>query len=225
MCFSATASFGAGVVLTVIGVATLKKTHHPSQWLFACIPFFFGVQQMAEGLLWLSIPNPQYAGIQKPATFVFLFFAQVLWPLWIPIAVLLLEKNETNKQIQRVLVGAGVMVGSYLAYSLLRFHVEAKITGHHIQYVQDYSVSLRYYSYALYGLATILPPFFSHIRGMKMLGISVLVSYLITALFYDHYVLSVWCFFSSLISLSIYTILKGMADQEGTFNFGRPVPG
>jgi hypothetical protein len=51
------------------------------------------------------------------------------------------------------------------------------------------------------------------------------LSYLIAALFYDHYVLSVWCFFSSLISISIYTILKGMADEEGKFSFGRLVPG
>ena len=41
MCFSASASFGAGVVLNVIGVATIKKTHHSPQLLFASIPFIF----------------------------------------------------------------------------------------------------------------------------------------------------------------------------------------
>jgi hypothetical protein len=150
MCFSASASFGAGVVLTVIGVVSIKKTHHPSQLLFASIPLIFGVQQIAEGILWLTLPNPDYVNIQNIFTYVFLFFAQILWPLWVPIAILLLEKNATRKNIQKVLVAAGLVVGVYLAYCLLTFSVEAKIVGQHITYLQDYPVSLRNYGIILY---------------------------------------------------------------------------
>jgi hypothetical protein len=42
---------------------------------------------------------------------------------------------------------------------------------------------------------------------MWMLGTTVLISYIVTAVFYEHYILSVWCFFSSIISLSIYAIM------------------
>lgn len=42
-------------MLTVIGAASIKKTHHPSQLLFASIPFIFGVQQIAEGLLFIDL--------------------------------------------------------------------------------------------------------------------------------------------------------------------------
>lgn len=62
MCFSASASFG---------VASIKKTHHPSQLLFASIPFIFGVQQIAEGLLWLTLSNPDYLNIQRIFTHIF----------------------------------------------------------------------------------------------------------------------------------------------------------
>jgi hypothetical protein len=65
MCFSATASFAGGVIISVIGVAVVTKVHKPSQLLFACIPLFFGLQQFTEGVLWLAIPNPEYAGIQR----------------------------------------------------------------------------------------------------------------------------------------------------------------
>ena len=54
MCFSATASFSAGIILTVIGVASIKKAHHKSQLLFASIPFVFGIQQFAEGNVLLT---------------------------------------------------------------------------------------------------------------------------------------------------------------------------
>jgi hypothetical protein len=214
MCFSASASFGAGIVLTVIGVASIKKTHHRSQLLFATIPLIFGVQQIAEGILWLSLPNPDYVNTQKISTYIFLFFAQILWPLWVPIAILLLEKNATRKNIQMVLVGGGIVVGLYLAYCLISFNVEAKIIGYHIAYLQDYPSSLRKYVVILYALATIAPSFFSHIKKMWMLGISILISYIVTAIFYEHYILSVWCFFSSIISLSIYAIMVEISNAE-----------
>jgi len=207
MCFSASASLGAGVVLTAIGVATLKKTHHSSQLLFASIPLFFGVQQIAEGILWLTLPNPDYANMQKIFTYVFLFFAQVLWPIWVPVAILLLEKEASRKTFQKVLVLPGILVSAYLAYCLLTFHVEAKIVGHHITYLQDYPLYLKTHGTILYALATIAPAFFSHIKRMWIFGIAILLSYIISDVFYQHYVLSVWCFFASIISLSIYAIM------------------
>jgi hypothetical protein len=214
MCFSANASFGASVVLSVIGIASIKKTHHTSQLLFASIPLIFAVQQAAEGVLWLTLPNPDYRNIQKITTYLFLFFAQILWPLWIPIAILLLEKNATRKFIQKVLVGAGFIVGLYLTYCILSFPVEAKIKGLHISYIQDYPISLRFYGIVLYAMATIVPPFFSHIKKMWMLGVFTLISYIVTSIFYEHYILSVWCFFSSIISLSIYAIMVEISKSK-----------
>ena len=214
MCFSASASFGAGVVLTAIGVATIKKTHQPSQLLFASIPLLFGVQQIAEGVLWLTLPRPEYITLQQVFTYIFLFFAQILWPIWVPIAILLLEKKATRKRIQKISVGAGLLVGAALAYGLLTFHVEAKIIGQHISYLQNYPPELRSYGTVLYALATIAPPFFSHIKRMWVLGVSILISYIVTAIFYEHYILSVWCFFSSIISLSIYAIMTEISKKQ-----------
>src|SRR5690606_17070510 len=145
MCFSASSSFGAGIVLTVVGVASIKKAHHPSQVPFASIPLLFGVQQIAEGVLWLTLQNHYYTDIQDIAKYTYLFFAQVLWPIWVPIAIMLLEKRATRKRIQKVLVAAGVVVGGYLGYCLSTFNVEAKIVGHHISYLQDFPPSLRNY--------------------------------------------------------------------------------
>ncbi len=214
MCFSATASFTAGVVLTGIGVATIKKTHHRSQFLFASIPLIFGVQQLSEGILWVTLPNPEYANIQKIVTYIYLFFAQTVWPIWVPIAILLLEKEATRKNIQRFFVLSGLVSGVYLAYCLFSFNVEAKIIGRHIDYLQDYPENTRIFSIVLYGLATIVPSFFSHIKRMWMLGVTILISYIITYIFFNQYVLSVWCFFSSIISLSIYAIIIQVSNSK-----------
>jgi hypothetical protein len=65
MCFSAEASFAGGVIISAIGVATIRKIHQPSQLVFGLIPLFFGVQQFCEGFLWLSFQNPDFAQYQK----------------------------------------------------------------------------------------------------------------------------------------------------------------
>lgn len=214
MCFSATASFTASAVLTVIGVVSIKKANRRSQILFASIPLIFGIQQLSEGVLWLTLPNPDYVNIQKICAHIFVFFAQILWPIWVPIAILLVEKNTTRKNVQKVLVLAGLIVGMYLAYCLLMFDVEAEISGQHIIYLQDYPTAFKTYGIILYALATIVPTFFSHIKRMWMLGTIILASYIVTAIFYDHYILSVWCFFSSIISISIYVIMTEITKKE-----------
>jgi len=207
MCFSASASFGAAVVLSAIGVAAIKKVQHPSQILFASIPLLFAIQQISEGILWLTLPNPEYAGLSQVMTYVFLFFAQFFWPLWVPIAILMLEREDKRKKIQKVLIGIGVIVAFYSAYSLISFDLHANIVGYHITYTVDNPDPLRKFGGIFYFIATVVTPFFSHIKRMWMFGTSIFISYVITAIFYDHYVVSVWCFFASIISISIYAIM------------------
>ncbi|MGO4771220.1 DUF6629 family protein [Flavobacterium sp. W22_SRS_FK3] len=214
MCFSATASFSAGIVLTAIGAASIKKVQHPSQMIFALIPFIFAVQQFSEGLLWLSIPNEKLAYIQTGITYFYLIIAQIIWPVWIPVAILLLEKEKTRKKTQRILVAVGILVSLYLAYCLLHFNIRSVIDCYHIAYIQTYPENFRVMGGFLYIVATILPPFFSHIRRMWWLGVLVLISYVVTTIFYENYLVSVWCFFASVISLSVYLIMSEIRNSH-----------
>lgn len=207
MCFSAGASFGAGIVLSVIGVASLKKVQRPSQIAFAGIPLIFSAQQFSEGFLWLALSNPVYASLQQLTTFTFLFFAQVVWPIWVPLAIFLLEQNDRRKKIQKILAGIGALVSLYLAYCLLLFPVEAKIIGYHISYIQDYPNNLRFGG-IFYMIATIAPPFFSATKRMWTLGTAILISYIMTTIFYKDYIVSVWCFFASIISLAVFVVMN-----------------
>ena len=55
MCFSATASVSAGAVLLGIGTLTLKAANRPREFPFAAIPMLFAIQQLSEGVIWLTI--------------------------------------------------------------------------------------------------------------------------------------------------------------------------
>jgi len=211
MCFSANASLSTGVILSFAGIAAIRKAPHPSQILFAAIPLIFAVQQLAEGCLWLTLRNPALFAAQNGATYIFLCFAQVIWPAWVPIAFLVLEKKETRTSLQKILVGIGLVISGYLAFCLIAFPVQARIMAHHITYDQAYPQSLSKYVAGLYLIATLIPPFFSHIKNMRLLGTAIFVSYLITTVFFDDYLISVWCFFASVISISVYVIVYKMA--------------
>ncbi|MEI9921416.1 MAG: DUF6629 family protein [Bacteroidota bacterium] len=210
MCFSSSASFGAGAVLAVVGTVSITQVRNPSQIALASIPLLFAVQQVAEGLLWVSIPDQGASIRQHDATYLFLLFAQVVWPTLVPLSILMMEKESRHKIILRVLTGVGLIVSVYLLYCLVTYHVEARIVGQHISYIQDYPTGLRYPGVALYILATIAPLFFSQVKKMWVLGTIITASYVVTEVFYNNYVLSVWCFLASVISIAVLLIMRNI---------------
>jgi hypothetical protein len=208
MCFSAEASFAGGVIISAIGIVTVKNVHKPSQLVFASIPLFFGIQQIVEGCLWLTIPVPEYLHFQKIVTYIFLIMADFLWPTMIPLAVLLMEENKKRKKILRILLIMGLSLSVYYAFCLLFFNVDPKIMGYHIKYDTDFPKSLSMPAFIVYLLVTITPLFISSIKRTHLLGILMFLSCLITAIFFTQYLTSVWCFFAALISVVIFWILR-----------------
>ena len=208
MCFSAEASFTSGVVLAVIGVVTLKKVQTVSQRLFAFIPLLFSIQQFTEGFLWLSLSGRAGPGIQFPATYIFLTIAQVLWPIWVPLSILVLEKEKARKKILYVMTGIGAAVSLSIGYCLLFYSVHSKINEHHISYTLDFPLAMKMYGGVFYFIATVLPAFVSSENKMKGLAFLILTSYIITAIFYENYVISVWCFFAAIMSGMVYLIVR-----------------
>jgi hypothetical protein len=208
MCFSASSSFGAAIVISTIGVMAIKKVSTPAHYFFALIPLFFAMQQFAEGFLWLALTDSSYAPLEWTATYFFLFFAQVVWPFWIPFSIYMLEKESKNIHILKILIVLGGIVSLYLAYCLVTFYVKATIIGQHISYQQDYPAVFNKYSGLLYIFATVLPPYFSSFKKVWILSFAIFISYIITTILYDDYIVSVWCFFASIISMLILWLMQ-----------------
>ena len=216
MCFSAEASFAGGVIILAIGVITVTKVHKPSQLVFACIPLFFGLQQITEGFLWISYPLSEHYYLQKIATYTFLIMADVLWPTLIPISVLLMELNKKKRKYLWILFGVGSTLSLFYASCLIMFHVTPKIECYHIHYVNDFPKTLSLIASLAYLIATITPLFISSIKRTHLLGVLMALSCLVTAIFFTQYLTSVWCFFAALISGVIYWILR---DSKREFKF------
>jgi hypothetical protein len=208
MCFSAGASFAGGVIISAIGVATLKEVHKPSQLIFASIPLFFGFQQMIEGTLWLTIPLPDYFTLQKISTYLFLILADFIWPSMIPLSIMLMEENKKRKKMLKILLGIGISLSLYYAYCLLFFNATTQIMGYHIHYKTTFPESISMPAFMVYLLVTITPLFISSIKRTHLLGVLMFLSCLVTAIFFRQFLTSVWCFFAALISGVIFWILR-----------------
>lgn len=208
MCFSAEASFGAGLLISTIGIASLRQVTEKEQIPFAAIPLIFGIQQFTEGILWLALTHPEYAGLKDVSMYNFLFFAQVVWPVWVPYSIWRIQSAEERNVWLKVLAIIGAVVSLYLFYCLINFKIDASVLSFHIAYEQWYPKNLKMIGASFYLIVTIAPPFLSKFRGMRLLGIAILISYLVTMFFYRSYVISVWCFFAALISASIWYIIR-----------------
>ena len=226
MCFSAGASMTAGVLLTFAGTETLRKVHKPSQIVFASIPLFFAFQQFSEGVVWLTIPNKGYAGLQTLATYLFLVMAQLIWPILVPLSVLLMETNKKRKKVLWSLLAVGVALSFYYLYSLIVYRAHAEISYMHINYKSNFKSSFASVPTALYLIATLAPVFVSSVKRAYMLGVIIGLSAMVSVIFFTECLISIWCFFAAVVSFVVYyTIRESHKKQHSLTSLilsGRP---
>ena len=201
MCFSATASFSAGAFLLGIGALTLRSARRPRERMFAAIPLLFAVQQLTEGVIWMTFryEAPQ---INRVMTQVYAFFSHVLWPAWIPLAVLLMEVPERRHRVLLAFAGAGAAVAAYLLYVLVAFPPVSQPTGQHVEYLSPHFFAAEVMT--VYLLATTVSPLLSTHGVVKIFGVLALLSFGAAYYFYAAWFISVWCFFAALLSVVIY---------------------
>lgn len=209
MCFSAEASFSASIVLGVVGIIAVKKTQLRSQLAFACIPFLFAFQQFTEGVLWLSLSNEKFAFLEPISTYLFLIFAQILWPIWIPFSIMLIENVKKRKTILFVTFIIGLLLSIYLTYCFIFYDIRAEISEHHIKYNLSFPHINKYIwiTGCFYMISTVASTFISCNKGMKLLGSAILLSSILTYLFATNYFISIWCFFAAIISLLVLRVI------------------
>ncbi len=214
MCFSAEASFAGGAVITAIGAMTVRKNSDPSRRLFAAIPLVFGVQQISEGFVWVALQSEGNDVMLTMASYMFLFAALILWPSYLPLSVLLMEKRKNLKRVLIPFLVVGITVSVYYGVRLIVSEIEPMISSHHIKYTGNLPQPRALLAFAGYAAATLIPLFISSARRMWLLGLLMASSCLVTGIFYKEYLTSVWCFFAALISLVIYFIITASPERS-----------
>ncbi len=201
MCFSASASFIAGTSLSALGVAALRNTEAKTEQPLAMIPLLFGIQQLTEGVIWLTFSHDAPL-LKQTMTYVYSGFSHVLWPMYVPLAMGVLEVVRWRKKTLFAFEAAGIAVGLYLLYSIVARPLVAEVVGRHIVYDSPhfYLVPVM----VLYLAATCVSCFFSSHGFVRLFGVLSLLSFIAAYSVHVGALVSIWCFFAAILSLLIY---------------------
>lgn len=200
MCFSATASFVAGSALSAVGVGTIKKAKQKVEVPFAMIPLLFGIQQIIEGLVWLSF-RFNFLPLNTISTYAYSLFAYVLWPVYVPFAVRLLETMPWRKKLLSLFQVIGIAVAAYLLY----FHIQVPVTSQVINKSIVYAVPHfeTFWVIVFYFTATCISALFSSHKLVNIFGVLAFTSAIVSYQFYALSFVSVWCFSAAILSTII----------------------
>ena len=219
MCFSATASFAVAAATAMTGAATLRHVRRRREVVLAAVPLLFAAQQAVEGVLWRLFDDvadgvSPDSGAVTGLAFLFLIFAKVVWPVYTPLAVLLIEPSPRRRQAAAALLVVGAAISLYLLADMIATPPTAAVWGHSIRYAS--AVPAFSWEEVPYLLCTCLPLVLSSHRTVRVFGAVVVLGFVVSAwLFVTTYV-SVWCFFAAADSTLLYLYFKHAALAADT---------
>lgn len=200
MCFSATASFVASGGLAVIGAASLRFAPTKRHLAFAAIPLMFAAQQACEGALWLALDRAPFHVGGTPLARAFLFFALLVWPAYLPIALFIVEPERGRRIALGALAVVGAALGAYLVGCASLRDANACIAFGNLYYWVQLDAPLRHAVLVPYVALVAAPLAVSSLRGTTWLAGIAIASAALTASLYRAGFVSVWCFFAAMLS-------------------------
>ncbi|HNS86930.1 MAG TPA: hypothetical protein PKH09_08495 [Parvularculaceae bacterium] len=203
MCFSAEASFVAAAGLAAIGAATLAQRPSRRMAALAATPLLFAAHQAIEGLVWLGVRE---GGVSQALIKSWVFIAEVFWPTFVPLAVLLLTRGRRRRQGLFALLLTGLIVSGYFLAILLQSDFIVSIVNHNLRYRPDEPIA--HNLPGLYLLSTVAPLLIARERFVFAFGVAVLAGAIVTEIFFNHAGPSVWCFFAALASVCAFLAVR-----------------
>ena len=214
MCFSSGASFGAAAILGAAGIASISRVKKISELTFASIPLIFGVQQFMEGMIWTEIHRnhlPQYEGIYG---ILFLITARIIWPVWVPFSIMLVEERKIQRRILIAFGIIGIIAAAHLGSCIFNGQYIATIRQSHLHYDIPGDHKEHFIFSLFYLISTILPAFVSSRSRMNSLGLGILMSAVVSKLYFEEEFASVWCYLAAVLSACVFWIIIGKGGES-----------
>lgn len=216
MCFSATASFVLAAACAGAGAFTITRCPEPCYLPLAVMPLGFGIHQTIEGIVWLEIAQSPTATASGLMPSLFMLFATILWPVFVPAAVLSEARSPARRRVLGFLTAIGFLIACVFVARLLTAETTAQIMEHHIQYMGTITsppentalhmllaISQNQLVLLPYAAVVVTSLLLSSLKAVQGFGVLVALN-LIAVLILDRPVLiSVWCFFAAVGSILI----------------------
>lgn len=203
MCFSATASFVAAASLGMAGAVTLGESKNKAWTPLAAMPLLFAAQQFVEGVVWAT---PHHPVLNSIAATSYVMYSHVLWPTYVPFAVMAAEPAGRRRSIIGGFLVLGVSISIWLLWHIAQGPVYVTTAQNCLVY--NTSVPPIPYGLAAYVFAACFSCFFSSHKYVRVFGLALLTSLGLSLWSYRQAFYSVWCFFAAILSLIIYAHLR-----------------
>ncbi len=139
-------------------------------------------------------------------TYLYSIFLHVLWPMYVPLAMGVMEAVRWRKKAIFAFESVGVAVSLYLLYFIVTRPVVAEVVGSNIVYASPHFYLIPVM--LLYLAATCVSCFFSSHGFVKLFGVLALLSFIAAYLIHVMAFFSIWCFLAAILSLLIYLHLR-----------------
>lgn len=185
-----------------IGLDAFRKIQHRRDHVaFAALPLLFAAHQLTETFVWWGLQGHVSADIGRIATWIYLLFAFVVLPVYVPLAIRALEPPGGRRRVMNIFVGLGAGVSALLFAAMLRGPVTTSLGMHHVAYEINLNAGLLIT--ATYVVATCGSTILSGYRHIAIFGIVNLIAVAVIARLATEGFTSLWCGWAALTSVAI----------------------
>jgi hypothetical protein len=207
VCFSAQADLVGGVVLAAIGVDTLRHVGARREYLpLAALPLMFAGHQLVEAFVWWGLQGHLSDTVTDIATWLYLLFAFVLLPVYVPTAVFVAEASDRRRRVIHWSIVVGGIVSALLSAAMARGPVTASLDDWHIRYGTGLDAAVPIVG--AYIVATCGSLLLSTNRILVRFGLVNLVAVFVIAAFVVEGFASLWCAWAALASGAVALHLR-----------------
>ena len=211
VCFSVQADLVGGLVVGAIGVDVARHTGQRRDHIaLATLPLLLAAHQLDEAFVWWGLQGHVSPGAGRVATWIYLLFAFVVLPIYVPVAVMALEPPGRRRLAMAAFAALGAVVSGVLLAAMLHGPVTARLASYHLSYGTGlHAAPLIVGAYVVAVCGSLI---FSGYRHVAIYGIVNLVVVAILAGFAIDGLASLWCAWAAISAGAIAAHLR----------FGRP---
>jgi hypothetical protein len=213
VCFSAGADVVGGVVIGAIGIDVLRHIDGRRDYVaLAALPLLLAVHQLDEAFVWWGLQGHVSAALGRVATWIYLTIAFVVLPMYVPIAILVLEPKGRRRLTMVPFVVLGLAVSGVLLAAMIRGPVTATLGSHYIAYGTDLRAGGTVV--LLYVVATCGSLIFSYVREIARFGVVNLIAVAVLARLTIDGFASLWCSWAAISSAAFAIHLRYFAPER-----------
>jgi hypothetical protein len=202
VCFSPQADAVGGLVICAIGVDAVRHIDQRREFIaLAWIPLLLGAHQFIEALVWLWLQGHVPRGIGHVALWAYLLIAFVVLPVFVPLAVIAVERTRWRKTMMTPFALTGIVTAVVLFAAMIRGPVGVTLSPYHLSY--GIRLSDGFGIVALYVAAVCGPLLMSGYRNVVIFGVVNLVAVIVIAKLTVSGFASVWCGWAAVSSAAI----------------------